>query len=78
MLHYWCLHVQLGNLSCIERGLHKQWKKEKASLAAISFVSFEKIQMHEAIILPDLPKLELIGVDGVLSPNFRRLFYPIL
>lgn len=78
MLRYQRLHMQLGNLSCIEWELHKQWKKEKGPLAAISFVSFEKIQIHEGITLQDLLKLELIGVDEVLSPNLRRNFYPIL
>jgi len=55
-----------------------QTMKEKASLAAISFGSFEKIHIHEGIILLGLPKLELTGVNRVLSLNFRKLFYPIL
>lgn len=62
MLHYRCLYVLLGKLSCIEQELHKQWKKEKASLAATSFLSIEEFQIHEGIILPNLSKLELFGV----------------
>lgn len=62
MLHYRCLHVLLGKFSCIEQELHKQWKKEKASLAATSVLSIEEFQIHEGIILPNLSKPELFGV----------------